>query len=55
VGNITGAEVAGFVGAAGTGVAFGVHAERTVERIKIQATAIVRVVLVLDGFILFFS
>jgi hypothetical protein len=51
VGNRTGMEVAGLVGATGTGVAFGVHAERIVERTRIQANAIVRVVLVLDGFI----
>jgi len=51
-GGVAGAGVA--VGAgAGVAVGAGVHAERIVVRIKIQATAIVRVVLVLEGFICF--
>jgi ABC-type dipeptide/oligopeptide/nickel transport system permease subunit len=46
----TGAVVAGIVGAA-VGVAAGAHAERIVDRIKIQPTALARVVLVFEGFI----
>jgi len=59
-GGVAGAAVAGAAVAgaavAGAGVAVaGVHAERIVDRTRIQASAIIRVVLVLDGFILFFS
>jgi hypothetical protein len=47
----TGAEVGGVVGA-GVGVAAVLQAERIVDRIKIQATAIMRVVLDLVAFII---
>jgi hypothetical protein len=49
---VVGAAVAGAAVAGATvGVAAGVQAERTVDRIRIQADAIVRVVFVLEGFI----